>query len=325
MVTQLSPEGRERIQSLNKTGKKFRTIAKMMDCSLQTVERWVNAAQIIDNKKRKRGCGPKPKLTGKIKSDVDKLLQDREELGSRRITPIINKRFKADISARSIRRFEKTQGFGFKKVQEKAKLTPVHKKSRETWAKKHLKDNWRKMIFSDSKIFRIGTAGNRVRTRGPAKIKHKDKYSGQFHVWWAFSYHRIYPPQIAKVTMNSAEYIKMLQKTLGTEYDKGNILIQDKATCNMSKKTAKWLTDHHIKYYTDWPTKGIDMNVIEHVWGTLEQEKREKDFKSVDTMKRWAMKRMKNFPLSKLRRYIDSMPLRMQAVVAAKGGYTKYF
>ena len=89
MVTQLSPEGRERIQSLHKTGKKFKTIAKMMDCSLQTVERWVNAAQIINNKKRKRGCGPTHKLTGKIKNDVDKLLQDREELGSHRITPII--------------------------------------------------------------------------------------------------------------------------------------------------------------------------------------------------------------------------------------------
>jgi hypothetical protein len=44
------------------------------------------------------------------------------------------------------------------------------------------------------------------------------------------------------------------------------------------KKTSKWLDDHHIDYCKDWPTKGIDMNVIENVWGTLEHEKRAKVF-----------------------------------------------
>ena len=49
---------------------------------------------------------------------------------------------------------------------------------------------------------------------------------------------------------------------------------QDKARVQYFKKTSKWFDDHHIDYFKDWPTKGIDMNVIENVWGTLEQEKR---------------------------------------------------
>lgn len=325
MVLQLTPQARARIQSLRKAGKKVKTIARMLNCSRQTVDRWSNAAQIIENKKRKKGFGRKPILTGKLKKDVDQLLEEREYLGSRQIAPIINKRFKTDVSGRSIRRFKKNQGFTYAKDVVKPVLLPRTKKDRLRWAKVHFKDNFRSFIFSDSKIFRIGTAGLRHRRRGKAKVAPKDKWSGQVHIWWAFSYNKIYPPQVIKGTLDAAAYVKVLQKTLGKEYDSGNIFIQDKARPNISKMTSKWLDEHHIKYMKDWPTKGVDMNVIENVWGTVEQEKRTKDFHSVDQMTNWAVKRMKNFKISDIRRYIDSMPLRMQAVIENQGGYTKYF
>ena len=67
------------------------------------------------------------------------------------------------------------------------------------------------------------------------------------------------------------------------------------------------------------------MNVIENVWGTLEQEKRAKDFSKVDPMKKFIISKMKKFPIMAVRRYIDSMPLRLQEVIDKKGSYTKYF
>lgn len=322
---QLSRESRARIQSLRKAGKKSKTIARMLNCSLRTVDRWVHAVQIIDNKKRKRVVGRKPILTGKLAKDVDKLLEDRVYLGSRRIAPIINKKYKADISARTIRRFQNNQGFTYGKDTPKPTLTDKMKKNRLEWAKRHLKDDFRRYIFSDSKIFRIGTPGLRHRRRGPAKIIQRDKWGGQVHVWWAFSYDRIYPPQEIKGTLDADGYVKILKKTLGKHYDNGNLFIQDKARCNISKKASKWLDDHHIDYFKDWPTKGIDMNVIENVWGTLEQEKRAKDFSKVDPMKKIIISKMKFFSILAVRRYIDSMPLRLQEVIDKKGSYTKYF
>lgn len=297
----------------------------MLNCSLRTVDRWSKAAQLIENKKRKKGFGRKPILTGKLKKDVDQLLEDREYLGSRRIAPIINKRFKIDISPRSIRRFEKIQAFTYGKDVVKPVLTTAIKIDRDRWCRVHLKDNFREFIFSDSKIFRIGTPGLHHRRRGKAKTVQKDKWGGQVHIWWAFSYFKIYPPQVIRGNMDAAAYVKVLQRTLGKEYDSGNILIQDKARCNISKMTSKWLDEHHIEYMKDWPTKGVDLNVMENVWGTIEQEKRAKDFHSVDKMTNWVLKRMKIFKISDIRRYIDSMPLRMKAVIDNKGGYTKYF
>lgn len=250
-------------------------------------------------------------MTGKLAKDIDKLLEDRQYLGSRRITPIINKRYKKDISARTIRRFQKNQGFTFGKDVVKPTLTAKLKKQRLEWAKRHLKDDFRIYIYSDSKIFRIG----------PAKVSQKDKWGGQIHIWWAFGYNTIYPPQVIEGTLNGDKYVKILQKTLGKHYDNGNLFIQDKARCNISKKASKWLDDNHINYCKDWPTKGIDMNVIENVWGTLEQEKRAKDFSKLAPMKKFIISKMKKISIMAVRRYIDSMPLRMQAVIDKKGGY----
>ena len=49
-------------------------------------------------------------------------------LGSRRIAPIINKKYKADISARANRRFQNNQGFTYGKDTLKPTLTDKMKK-----------------------------------------------------------------------------------------------------------------------------------------------------------------------------------------------------
>ena len=121
--------------------------------------------------------------------------------------------------------------------------------------------------------------------------------------------------------MDISRYFKKIVK----QYDNGYLFIQDKVRCNISKKASKWLDDHYIDYFKDWPTKGIDMNVIENVWGTLEQEKRAKDFSKVDPMKKFIISKMKKIAIMAVRRYIDSMPLRLQEVIDKNGSYTKYF
>jgi len=72
----------------------------------------------------------------------------------------------------------------------------------------------------------------------------------------------------------------------------GGIYIQNKASYKTSKKTSNWLNEHHIPYCKDWPTKGVDLNVIENVWVTLEQQKQELDFHNVSEMKTCVMKKM---------------------------------
>ena len=291
MVKQLSPQSRQRIQSLHKTGKTNRTIARMLNCSPDTVDRWIHAAQIINSKKRNKGFAKAPIITPKLRRAIDQFLDDRRNSGSRTLTPLINKRFKIDISAASIRRFQKVQGFTYGADVQKPYLTEAMKKDRLKWATTHLKDNFRRFIYSDSKIFRIGTKGARKRQRGPRHFVAKDKYAGQCHIWWAFSYNTIYPPQVITGNLNAQGYVNILQKTLGKDYDSGNILIQDKASCNRSVLAKNWLDEHHIKYFADWPTKGIDLNVIENVWGTLELDKRAKDFHAVDKMQKYVLQK----------------------------------
>ena len=275
-----------------------------MSCSQQTVNRWANAAQIIDIKKRNKGFARAPIITPKLKKDIDQLLNDRCNKGSRILTPILNKRFNIDISARSIRRFQKFQGFKFGLGVGKLNLTPSVKIWRLQSCQEHSKDSFRRFIFTDSKYFIIGTKGLRHRIRGCEKPCEVERWGDRFLIWWGLSYHRIYPPQVVESSLNTHAYVDILQKMLGKDYDKGNVLIQDRATPNRSVMATKWLDEHHIKYFKDWPPKGVDINVIENVWGTLEQDKRKQDFYDVAKMQMYVMKKNENFPLTNIKRRV---------------------
>jgi len=95
-------ESRKRIQSLVKSGKQIKTVAGMLDCSLDTVHKWANSPQIVENTKAIKINDPLPILYGVLASKVDQLLDERCIFGPQTIIPIINKRFKIDISAHSM-------------------------------------------------------------------------------------------------------------------------------------------------------------------------------------------------------------------------------
>ena len=73
-----------------------------------------------------------------------------------------------------------------------------------------------------------------------------------------------------------------------------------------------------------WPPKSPDLNPIEQIWEHLSRQ--------VDAMQKHSKKSIWNslqqqwklIPVKLLRRYIDTMPERVQAVLKAKGGHTKY-
>ena len=76
----------------------------------------------------------------------------------------------------------------------------------------------------------------------------------------------------------------------------------------------------------DWPPQSPDLNPIEHLWQTLKYQLRmySKPPESVAELWERVQDEWNKIPVETVQNLIDSMPKRINAVLKARGGYTKY-
>ncbi|GFU45089.1 transposable element Tcb2 transposase [Trichonephila clavipes] len=103
------------------------------------------------------------------------------------------------------------------------------------------------------------------------------------------------------------------------------IFMQDGAPCHPSRSIKAFLAEQNIPLL-DWPGNSPDMNTIENVWELMKREVA----KDVITNKTLLLERIihvwNRHPQMQetVQSCIDSMPHRIEALIAAKGGTTKY-
>ncbi len=73
----------------------------------------------------------------------------------------------------------------------------------------------------------------------------------------------------------------------------------------------------------DWPPQSPDLNSIEQIWGELENKLDRSILHSKESLWLKLQKAWDNINVEVLRKYIDTMPERCAAVIAAKGVHTK--
>ena len=131
-------------------------------------------------------------------------------------------------------------------------------------------------------------------------------------------------------TANS--YIKALSEGLLPIYFGDREFQQDNAPIH-----GKWTVDEFFMekgiVVIDWPPHSPDINPIEHVWKALKEELKKLDTNlhelkkneaSIDWMKKQLIIAWNSLPQDKIDRLIESLPRRLDAVIKAKGWYTKY-
>ncbi|KAG0804698.1 hypothetical protein G6F20_012491 [Rhizopus arrhizus] len=93
-----------------------------------------------------------------------------------------------------------------------------------------------------------------------------------------------------------------------------------------SKSTIQWLNANGVNYIDDWPAQSPDLNPIEHLWHHLKLKLLLYDKKAKGVHELWERveKEWNSFDKEVCRRYIDTMPARIKAVIDANGGFTKY-
>ena len=103
------------------------------------------------------------------------------------------------------------------------------------------------------------------------------------------------------------------------------IFHQDNDPMHTSKKVKEWLEEQEFRTMV-WPALSPDSNPIEHLWGYLNRRlaEHENPPSGIHELWEWVQMDWEEIAGSECQKLIESMPRRVQAVLKAKGGYTKY-
>ncbi len=100
---------------------------------------------------------------------------------------------------------------------------------------------------------------------------------------------------------------------------------EDNATPYRSKIATAFHAekDLHILF---WPTQSLDFNLIENLWAEVKKNiyKQKKKSTNLAELEKYVQKEWKAILKCLIENLVDSMPERIQTVIAAEGGATKY-
>ena len=128
-------------------------------------------------------------------------------------------------------------------------------------------------------------------------------------------------------TINGALYLSILKDKLPPHMTilNCNIFQHDGAPCHRTAAVSRWLEDEAIEVLGPWPGSSPDLNPIENLWTLMKRKVADMNPTSETSLKEaikkvWTTAITPEYCLS----LANSMPDRIKAVLANKGGYTKY-
>lgn len=193
------------------------------------------------------------------------------------------------------------------------------------------------MCFSDESVFQILSEKTKfVRRRPNEKYKPECivptiKHPPSVMVWSVISGKGTGRLYVVENTMRQDQYRKVLETRLLPQLqdwfpgEEKHIFMHDGAPCHKAKSITAYLRQKKIKVL-DWPGNSPDMNAIENGWELLKREIAKKNI----TNKRLLLETLihewhHNTHLhTTIQACIESMPRRVRALIAVKGGHTKY-
>jgi DDE superfamily endonuclease len=154
-------------------------------------------------------------------------------------------------------------------------------------------------------------------------------------VWGAFGGEKLGPLVFCEGKVNSVQYLSILQEHMvdfwygdgewEDEVDSDEFLEfqQDNAPVHTAKRVRRWLEEEGIALM-DWPAQSPDLNPMENLWAVLKQAVQKQGPKNLEQLRNCILQEWKKIDKNTLESLIDSLPNRIQLVIQAKGGSTRY-
>ncbi|UYV62157.1 hypothetical protein LAZ67_1008055 [Cordylochernes scorpioides] len=214
-------------------------------------------------------------------------------------------------------------------------LTPPNRRQRLEWCRARSKwmTEWHRVVFSDESRFCLSSDSRRVRVwrrRGersnPAAIVERPTVRQRgIMVWGAIAYDSRSPLLRIQGTMTAQRYVDDVLRPVTLPYLQGvpNALYQqDNARPHTARISQQALQDVQM---LPWPPYSPDLSPIEHVWDIIGRRLHAlPQPRSEDELWQMVEREWRAIPQDAIRTLIDSLPRRVAACIAVRGGPTCY-
>ena len=218
--------------------------------------------------------------------------------------------------------------------RKKPRLTEKNKKERLVFGRQHRPSHFCKSVFaSDEKSILINTEtrGEWVEKGEEASQRGTEKFEMSVKVWAGCGWEGKSKIYFIPKKMSGRDYLNFIKGELEEDilrlshHPRQNITwLQDREGFHTAKIVQKYLEKSALTPISSWPSHSPDLNWQENVWEMLEQGVRKRRPINLDGLKKVVKDEWGKIPLDSIRKCIESMPRRCEAVIAANGGNTKY-
>lgn len=344
----LSVAEREVIQRMLKQGKPLATVGTALGRSRSTIAYAAQAARTAATRARpdKRG---RPKalsdrelrtLRRAVDTDGFSCLASLTEKVNNTRTRAAGGPNKGPVSIWTVRRAVKAMGFNSRVAAKKPFLSNANKAKRLVWAteRKGWTVEWASVLFTDESSFVVrDVSASRVWRRNgerydSRRLRPTFKSGRQsVMVWGGFSARGRTPLVRCVGSMNASSYAAVLENRVAHQIcadygaPEAAWLQEDLAPCHTAK-VSKDVKEALGLRVLPWVGQSPDLNPIENAWAELERRLRLRTSapKTKDELFSALCEEWEAIPESFFKELVESMPRRVQGVLAADGASTKY-
>ena len=220
-------------------------------------------------------------------------------------------------------------------------LTANHRRLRLEWAQRWRNltvAHWQHVILGDESRFQLYPVDGRLRVcrlpgerfRPGCQAHRVQAGGGSVHIWGAFHNRAKSPLVLPDGYLTGVLYRGILQNTLvpfARHYFGDNYRYQDdNATPHRARVVLDFLQQGNVTKM-EQPPRSPDCNTIEHLWDELGQAISSMDNppQNLDELRQALLDRWAQIPVQRLQHLVASMPRWLAAIIAARGGNTRYW
>lgn len=246
-----------------------------------------------------------------------------------------------NVSERTVRRRIEECELRARRPARGPELERHHRTARLRFAREHEHwtfEQWANVLWTDEcrAALRAPDGRERVyRRRGERFLPITTRQTISFHggsvmVWGGISSNARTELVIVEGRLNAARYIEEILQDHVVPYmefigAENFLLMHDNARAHSAQCVEQYLADVGIRRM-QWPARSPDMNPIEHVWDMLKRRVKRcpNPPQNLRELKTALVAAWEEIPQMDIRNIVHSMPDRMQAVIRARGGNTRY-
>lgn len=218
-------------------------------------------------------------------------------------------------------------------------LHPLHQRQRLAWAQQHRdwQQEWRTTLFTDESRFGLMSDSRRIRIwtrrQTPRTARFIQKVApfkgGTIMVWGGICYNGRTDLYVCRRSMNGNIYKEDIVEGVVTQFH-GAIgdnfrFLDDNATAHRANIVLNRVYELGIPTLP-LPPRSPDLNPIEHAWDKLQRalENHSPVPQTIAELTTLLPRLWQAIPAEDLNHLVESMPRRVEAVIEARGGWTRY-